>query len=69
MTFVSHPACSSGFIYNFLDHYAALQMQKAVSAYLQSEQILPFGLHGSMPIIGSIVGSMMYMPCDSPFIS
>ena len=34
MIFLSHPACSSAFIQNFLDHYAALQMQKAVSAYL-----------------------------------
>ena len=29
MTFLSHPACSSGFIQDFLDQYAALQMQKA----------------------------------------
>ena len=33
MTFLSHSACSSGFIQDFLDHFA-LQMQKAVSAYL-----------------------------------
>ena len=31
---LSHPACSSGFIQDFLDHNAALQMQNAVSAYL-----------------------------------
>ena len=42
---------------------------KAKSAHLQSERILPFSLHGSMLIIGSIVGLMMYMPDDSPFIS
>ena len=34
ITFASHLACSSGLIQNFLDHYTALQMQKAVSAYL-----------------------------------
>ena len=44
-------------------------MQKAVSAYLSSEQILPFGLHGSGPIIGSNVGSIGDMSGDSPFIA
>ena len=43
-------------------------MQKAVSAYLLSEQILPFGLHGSRPIIGSNAGSIVDMSGDSPFI-
>ena len=33
--------------------------KKAVSADLLSEQILPFGLHGSWPIIGSNVGSIV----------
>ena len=28
-----------------------------------------FGLNGSRPIIGSNVGSMMYMSGDSPFIA
>ena len=32
MTCLSHPTCSSGFIQDFLDQYAALQMQKTVSA-------------------------------------
>ena len=36
---------------------------------LVSEQILPFGLHDSRPIIGSNVGSMMYILGDSPFIA
>ena len=33
MIFLSHPTCSSGFIYDFVDHYT-LEWQKAVSAYL-----------------------------------
>ena len=33
MTFLSHPACSSGFILDFLDYYT-LEWQKAVSAAL-----------------------------------
>ena len=41
-------------------------MQKAVSANLQSEQMLSFGLHGSWPIIGSNAGSIVG---DSPFIA
>ena len=53
MTFLSHPACFSGFIQDFLEQYAALLMQKAVSAC--------FGLHGSRPMIKSNVGSMMFM--------
>ena len=42
-------------------HYAVLQKQ--------CEQILPFGLHGSGPIIGSNVCSIVYMSGDSPFIA
>ena len=34
MTFLSHLACTFGFIKDFLDHNAALQMQMVVSAYL-----------------------------------
>ena len=44
-------------------------MQKAVSAHLQSEQILHFGLHGTRPIIGSNVGSIVDMSGDPPFIA
>ena len=33
MTFLNHPACSSGCIQDFLDHYT-LEWQNAVSAYL-----------------------------------
>ena len=33
MIFLSHPAWTSGFIQDFLDHYT-LEWQKAVSAYL-----------------------------------
>ena len=51
--FLSHPACSSGFIQDFLDHYAALQMQKAVSAFWLARQ---WAYVGSMM---SNVGSMM----------
>ena len=69
MTFLSHPACSFGFIQDFLDRYAALQMQKTVSAYLSCEQILSFDLHGSRPIKGSNVDSLVYMSGDSPFIA
>ena len=42
-------------------------MQKAVSAYF--EQILHFGLHGSRPIIGSNIDSIVEMSGDSPFIA
>ena len=42
MTVLSHPACSSVFIHDFMDHYT-LEWQKAVSAYLSSEQILHYG--------------------------
>ena len=41
----------------------------AVSAYLLSEQILPFGLHGSRSLIGSNVGSIVYTSGDSPLIA
>ena len=41
MTFLSHPTCSSGFIHDFMDHYT-LEWQKAISAYLYSEQILHY---------------------------
>ena len=34
MTFLCHLACTFGFIKDFLDHNAALQMQMVVSAYL-----------------------------------
>ena len=33
MTCLSHPTCSAGFIYDFIDHYT-LEWQKAVSAYM-----------------------------------
>ena len=52
-----------------MSHYAALQMQKAVSAYLLSEKILPFGLHGSRPKIWLNVGLIVDMSGDSPFIA
>ena len=38
MAFLRHPSCSSGLIQDFLD-YCTLEWQKAVSAYLKSEQI------------------------------
>ena len=68
MTFLRHPSCSSGLFQDFPDHYT-LEWQKAISAYLYNEQILPFGLHGSRPIIGSNIGSIVDMSGDSPFIA
>ena len=38
MVFLSHSSCFSGLIQDFLD-YCTLEWQKAVSAYLKSEQI------------------------------
>ena len=35
--------------------YAALQSQKAVSAYFMSKQILPFGLQSNMPMTKSLI--------------
>ena len=55
MTLLGISSCSFGFIQDFLDHYT-LERQKAVSAYLYSEQILPLALRGSRPIIGTNVG-------------
>ena len=70
MTFLNHPACSSGFIKDFLDNNATLKIQKAVSAYLLVKLAdTAFGLHGSRSIIGSNVGLIMYMSGDSPFIA
>ena len=62
MTFLSHPACSSGFIQVFLDHYAALKNKRW---YLLTCKVR----NGSRLMIGSNVGSMMHMSCDSPFIA
>ena len=85
MTFLSHPTCSSGLIYDFVDHYTLLNgkrqflltckvsrhctmlLFKFKRQYLLTCKVRR--LHGSRPIIGSNVGSIVYTSGDSPFIA
>ena len=87
MTLLSHPACSSGFIHDFMDHYTlewqflltckvsrycTILLFKCKRQYLLTCKVSRYCLLACTAvglIIGSNVGSIVYMVGDSPSIA